>query len=120
MSCSEETKYEYAGKGEHWKAVYNYELKQDKKGNEQASELIITYTGDSEELFSIKEVTYSYEANLIKGKKTLEIDESNFPLVIRDENEGINGPVLNGKEIITLTILWGDYQESIELFYVEK
>ena len=115
--CSEDVKtYEYTGESDHWKAVYKYEVQYLKSGeNRSEKELKLTYIGDIKKIPSNTVIEYKYKIGSKGGSQTLEFEEINKSIEIKDSGGGLNVSTLEGSEIGTITISWDGNSEEFEI-----
>ncbi|MFV8830330.1 hypothetical protein [Alkalihalobacterium sp. APHAB7] len=129
--CSNEevTNYEYTfiGEGEFWEAEYIYEGAEiwgEEEGvttysNEANYEFRITYKGSVEDIQSIENLEFFYDARAKGGSRSREFDEPPNDITFSTSGSS-TGAKVQEEEVIKVNVKWDDFEESFELINREK
>lgn len=123
--CSETThnNYKFTGESDHWEAVYSYNgtEKWGKKdgvvtySSEDTDEFVLKYKGSLEELSSLQNLEYSYEAFGRSSKRTEEFTEPLTTKVFTNSGSSKGAAKVSEDEVIKVTVKWDDSEETILL-----
>ncbi|WP_078554319.1 hypothetical protein [Bacillus alkalicellulosilyticus] len=131
IGCSNEemTNYEYTfiGEGEYWKAEYLYEGTEiwgEEEGgitysNEDSYVLKITYKGSKEEIQSMENLTFSYDARVNEGSRVMEFTEPHNDITFEISGGG-TGAKVQEADIIKVNVNWDAFEETFELIKQER
>ena len=124
-ACSEKTheNYIFVGESQHWKAEFVYDVTEtrgEKNGkgnysNEEQYTLTFTYKGEESELATLQNISYGFETFLGKSERiTREFTEPNTESVFKLSGYSQNSARIFTDHVITATIQWDDFEETIE------
>ncbi|WP_216831486.1 hypothetical protein [Alkalihalobacterium elongatum] len=129
--CSNEevTNYEYTfiGEGEFWEAEYIYkgaEIWGEEEGvttysNEANEDFRITYKGSPEDIQTIENLEFSYDARASGGSRSREFDEPPNDITFSTSGRS-TGAKVQEDEVIKVNVKWDDFEDSFELINKEK
>lgn len=123
--CSETThnNYKFTGESDHWEAVYSYKGTEkwgEKNGvvtysSEDTDEFVLEYKGSVEELSSLQNLEYAYEAFGRSSKRTEEFTEPLTTKVFTNSGSTKGAAKVNEDETILVKVKWDDLEETILL-----
>ncbi len=97
----------FYGEGINWKAEYVYSY----NGDVYNSELLLFYNGEEKEVKEC-EYTLKWKHGDISKLKGFDIKRDEWKSVSKS---GGKGTIINKNEILTITIYWDNFEESIDL-----
>lgn len=115
----------FKGENEDWTVIYEvdvYETSYEKDGmtfyeNESKKTLTATYKKDVSDFASNNNIEISYTSPLGEGKLTEVIDKKNPKKTYSMKSASTNGSLVNGDEVIEVTINIDGNKQTIELIH---
>lgn len=125
-ACSETTtnNYKFNGESDHWEAEFSYKGTEkwgEKDGqrtysNDDSYTFVLTYKGSLEELSSLEQLEYAFEANGKSSESNLEFTEPPTTVTFSSSGGSKNGAKVTEDEVIKVNVKWDDLEESFELY----
>lgn len=118
----ENYKYIYIGESEHWKAKFLYTVSEtldEKKNysNEAQYSLTFSYKGTESEVATLKNISYGFDTLSGSDSNTEQFTETepNTKSVFKLSGASQNAATILPDHVITATIQWDDFEETIVL-----